>query len=171
LRVRNALRRSVQGALTNPVTLLPDGALVDERLCECLDNDEWALLLISLENLDRFREDYGFIASDDVLRAIGLMIHNAVSQVGGSDDFIGHLHHRDFVLVTIPVYLAGLEERIRGRLEQSIDYFYPLKDREKGVNQGKRITAKFGQLFADQGPFDQLADLKAAIQAQIRRSA
>lgn len=170
LRVRNALRRSVQGALTNPVTLLPDGALVDERLCECLDDDQWALLLISLENLDQFREDYGFIASDDVLRAISLMIHNAVRQVGGSDDFIGHLHHQDFVLVTVPAYLDGLEERIRGRLEQSIDYFYPLRDREKGVNQSKRITVKIGRLFADQGPFDHLVDLKAALQAQIRRS-
>lgn len=170
LRVRNALRRSVQGALTNPVTLLPDGALVNERLRECLDSDEWALLLISLENLDQFREDYGFIASDDILRAISLMIHNAVRQVGGSDDFIGHLHHQDFVLITIPAYVDRLEGRIRTRLDQSIDYFYPLKDRERGVSQSKRITVKFGRLFADQGPFAHLADLKIAIQAQIRRA-
>ncbi|MEJ2263773.1 MAG: response regulator [Anaerolineales bacterium] len=170
LRVRNSLRRSVQGALTNPVTLLPDGALVDERLRECLGSDGWALLIISLQNLDHFREDYGFIASDDILRAISLMIHNAVRQVGGSDDFVGHLHHQDFVLVTSPAYVAGLEERIRTRLEQSVDYFYPLKDREKGVSQSKRIKVRFGRLFADQGTFDDLADLKIAIQARIRRS-
>jgi DNA-binding response OmpR family regulator len=170
LRVRNSLRRPVQGALTNPVTLLPDGALVDERLRECLDSDGWALLLISLQNLDQFREDYGFIASDDILRAISLMINNAVRQVGGSDDFVGHLQYQDFVLVTIPAYVEGLEERIRMRLDQSIDYFYPLKDREKGLIQSKRIMVKFGRLFADQGPFDHLVDLKIAIQAQIRRA-
>jgi DNA-binding response OmpR family regulator len=169
LRVRNSLRRSVEGALTNPVTLLPDGALVDERLRECLDSNGWALLIISLQNLDQFREDYGFIASDDVLRAISLMIHNAVRQVGSSDDFVGHLQHQDFALVTTPAYLGGLEERIRTRLEQSIDYFYPLKDREKGLSQSKRILVKFGRLFADQASFVHLDDLKFAIQAQIRR--
>jgi PleD family two-component response regulator len=170
LRVRNSLRRSVQGALTNPVTLLPDGALVDERLRECLGGDGWALLIISLQNLDHFREDYGFIASDDILRAISLMIHNAVRQAGGSDDFVGHLHRQDFILVTSPAYVDGLEERIRTRLEQSIDYFYPLKDQEKGVSKSKHIKVRFGRLFADQGPFVHLDDLRAAIQAQIRRA-
>ncbi len=34
LRVRNALRRSSHGALNNPVTNLPEGGLVDERLRE-----------------------------------------------------------------------------------------------------------------------------------------
>jgi len=63
LRVRNALRRSVQGTLTNPVTNLPEGVLVDERLGECLDSTEWGILLIGLENLDGFREAYGFVAS------------------------------------------------------------------------------------------------------------
>jgi len=39
LRVRNALRRSQQGALSNPVTNLPEGALVDERLA-ALEGDK-----------------------------------------------------------------------------------------------------------------------------------
>jgi len=78
LRVRNALRRTAQGTLTNPVTGLPEGTLLDERLSECLESDGWALLQISLENLDAFREAYGFVASDDVQRAVSLMTFNAV---------------------------------------------------------------------------------------------
>ena len=35
-----------------------------------LEDDGWAIFLISLENLDVFRESYGFVASDDVLRAV-----------------------------------------------------------------------------------------------------
>ncbi len=45
LRVRNALRRTSGSTLTNTVTGLAEGALVDERLLECLDRKDWALLL------------------------------------------------------------------------------------------------------------------------------
>ncbi|HNH26690.1 MAG TPA: response regulator transcription factor, partial [Anaerolineales bacterium] len=47
LRVRNALKRVSQGSLTNPVTGLPEGALVDEKLSEVLGTDNSSLLFIS----------------------------------------------------------------------------------------------------------------------------
>ena len=80
LRIRNALRRAEQDSLTNPVTGLPDGKLVDERISECLHKLSWTMLIVSLENLEIFREAYGFVASDDVLRAVSLMVHNAMKE-------------------------------------------------------------------------------------------
>ena len=56
MRVRNALQRVSQGSLTNPVSGLPEGALVDEHLDKCMKKGDLALLLISLEHLDAFRE-------------------------------------------------------------------------------------------------------------------
>ncbi|HEX7976807.1 MAG TPA: response regulator [Anaerolineales bacterium] len=166
LRVRNALRRAGQTSLTNPVTGLAEGALLDERLCECLDSNCWALLYVSLENLDSFREAYGFVASDDVQRAISLMIHNAVRGVGGSNDFIGQYNPTEFVLVTAPSSLPVLQEQIRSRLEQSLDYFYPLKDREQDTLPGKRLKVRIGQLSADDGPFRDLDHLKGELLAR-----
>jgi len=61
LRVRNSLQRSSLGAVTNPVTNLPEGLLVDERLNDCVSTGDWAIMLISLQNLDVFRENYGFV--------------------------------------------------------------------------------------------------------------
>src|SRR5258705_9276881 len=72
LRVRNALKRVSQGSLTNPITGLPEGALVDEKLSELIGKDGVAALYVSIENMDQFREANGFVASDDVLRAISL---------------------------------------------------------------------------------------------------
>ncbi|MGC8857277.1 MAG: response regulator transcription factor, partial [Anaerolineae bacterium] len=63
LRVRNALKRISQGSLTNPISGLPEGALVDERLNEMLQSENWAALMVSLENMEPFREAYGFVAS------------------------------------------------------------------------------------------------------------
>src|SRR3990172_2713029 len=64
LRVRNALKRVSQGSLTNPVTGLPEGALVDEKISEVIGKDGLSALFVSIENMDYFREAYGFVASD-----------------------------------------------------------------------------------------------------------
>ena len=163
LRVRNALRRTSGSTLTNTVTGLAEGALVDERLLECLERKDWALLLISLENLDVFREMYGFVASDDVQRAVSLMIHNAVRSVGGVSDFLGHISPMEFILVTRTDHLQPLIERIRERLDQSLDFFYPLKDRGKESIQAKKLAVSLCQLTATDGTFKDLDALKAEL--------
>ncbi len=160
LRIRNALRRAEQDTLTNPVTGLPDGRLVDERLAECMNKLNWTMLIVSLENLDAFRESYGFVASDDVLRAVSLMIHNARKEIGGQDDFLGHLGSTDFVLITTPDRSANLQERIRNRLESSLDYFYPIKDREQMGTRMKRLVFKIGMLQNGEREYSSVDDLK-----------
>ena len=163
LRVRNALRRSSQGTVNNPVTNLPEGILVDQRLEECVASQEWAILLISLQNLENFRDVYGFVASDDVLRAVSLMINNAVRDLGSPSDFIGHYSPTEFVLVTQPGSLAALSERLQSRLGSSLDYFYPLKDQEKGIEPRDRLSVRLKTLSASDGPFKDLETLKARI--------
>lgn len=163
LRVRNALRRVQHGALKNPVTGLPEGVLVDERLDECLQENHWALLLVSLLHLDAFSESFGFDASDDVLRAVGLMITNAVRELGSPSDFVGQTGPTDFVLVTSPDTLEGLSERIRTRVGQSLDYFYPLKDHGAEVEPVHRLEVHMAQLAGKDGPFVDLAQVKAAL--------
>jgi len=163
LRVRNALSRTKIGTVTNPVTNLPEGLLLDERLSECVKKDGWSMLHIRLENLDFFRDNYGFVASDDVLKAISLMISSAVRDVGAPEDFLGQLNPADFVLVTNATRLLTLREKITTRLEQSLDYFYPLKDRGKKEMQSKRIVIRTGILDANQGPFQDLKALKKSL--------
>jgi DNA-binding response OmpR family regulator len=160
LRVRNSLKRASQGSLTNPVSGLPEGALVDERLSEVIKKDGWAVLLVSIDNLDTFREDYGFVASDDVMRAVSLMISNAMREVGSPDDFLGHIGPSDFVLVLLPNNLSVLQERIRSRIEQSLDYFYPIKDREKAAKAEKRLGVKLGGFQASADQFKDVEQLK-----------
>src|SRR5512134_3271560 len=138
LRVRNALKRVTQESLTNPVSGLPEGPLVEERLSDVIHKSGWALLHICIRHLDVFRESYGFVASDDVLRAISLMIHNTMKETGSPDDFLGHISPTDFVVVLTPAHLPPFQERIQSRLEQSLDYFYPIRDREQASKSPKR---------------------------------
>jgi PleD family two-component response regulator len=167
LRVRNALRRSTESTLTNPITGLAEGPLVDERLCECLEQTGWAVLYLSLEHLDRFRETYGFVASDDVQRAISLMIHNAVRGAGSTSDFVGQASPTRFVLVTTPSNLPGLVERLSARLGQAIEYFYPLEDRLAPEPAEKRLTLQMAQLLAGERSFTGLQELKAELERRL----
>lgn len=169
LRVRNAIKRSKQGSLTSPVTNLPEGILVDERLDECLKSSDWAILVVTLTNLDKFREKYGFVAADDVLRAINLMIHTAVREVGRVDDFVGHLSGQEFVIVTVPSVMHHLRERLLSRLKQALDFFYPLSDREPTKVNSERLAIEIGQVDGAQARFDSLEALKKSILAVTGR--
>ena len=146
LRVRNALKRVSQGSLTNPITGLPEGALVDEKLSEGLGRDGSSLLYVALENMDSFREAYGFVASDDVLRAVSLMVVNTMREFSRPEDFLGHLSNTDFILVVPPSNLAALSDKLRSRLEQSMEYFYPIKDREQMAKRSDRLHARLFEM-------------------------
>lgn len=160
LRVRNALKRMTQGSLTNPVSGLPEGPLVEERLSEVIHKSGWALLHISINHLDTFREAYGFVASDDVMRAISLMIHNTMKETGSTEDFLGHLSPTDFAVVLSPANLEPFQERIRSRLEQSLDYFYPIKDREQASKRQDRLAIQISEVPSVYGRYTSVDQLK-----------
>jgi PleD family two-component response regulator len=160
LRVRNALKRVSQGSLTNPVSGLPEGPLVEERLSEVIHKSGWGLLHICIRHLDTFREAYGFVASDDVLRAISLMIHNTMKEMGSTEDFLGHISPTDFVVVVSPSDLSSFQDRIRSRLEQSLDYFYPIKDREQAAKRPDRLLIQVSEVPAVYGRFSTVDQLK-----------
>ncbi len=66
LRVRNTITRAAQMVMLNPVTELPEVAMLDERLTQALYTERsWALLLLSIGGLNTLRELYGFVAADE----------------------------------------------------------------------------------------------------------
>jgi DNA-binding response OmpR family regulator len=169
LRVRNAISRVARQTVTNPVTDLPEVELAEERLNSLLHEEQpWALLLVSIQGLREFRELYGFVAADDVMRAVTLMVRNAVREHGGEEDFIGHLAPEDFVIITAPDKVGLIRERIENRIRQSREYFYPLKDRERAregtFTEYLRMRNGVLERRAD-APFDSVEALKNALYA------
>lgn len=162
LRVRNALKRASQDTLTNPVTGLPEGTLVDEKLGELIGKSGWAILVVSLRNVDVFRDAYGFVASDDVLRALSLMMLHAM-QDGGTTGYLGHLAANDFILIVRQDHLAGMMDRVRSRIEQSLDYFYPLKDRDHSATRSDRLLVKLAHLAASEATIAGVDQLKSEL--------
>ncbi len=176
LRVRNALRRA--GSQNNPVTGLPGEKLTDDRLSLMLERPEWAVLTTYIHGLDKFNEIYGFVARDDVLRAIALTLTSAVDELGSIDDFVGHPSESHFVIITIPSKVTQLAHHIEDRLNQAMTYFYPIHDREAGyVRRGGEDGAKekvpfmrvsMVTLSQKDGSFANLESLKQALSQLVK---
>ncbi len=170
LKVRNALARARCGSQVNPVTGLPENAPVDDRLRQCLKHNAWTILVVSLVNLENFREAYGYVASDDLLRSAALMLQGAVCEQNAGEDFLGHLTATDFIIVcTTRPSVHALKERIQKRLEQAFDYFYRDQDRTTQAFKNQRLGLRIGELLAMRERARELDQLKFQVEQLYRQ--
>lgn len=153
--------------MLNPVTNLPEGVLVRERLEQMLTEPEWAVVLAGIRGLNKFRDRFGFVAADDVSRAVTLMIANAVQEGGGEDDFVGHTNSGDFIIVTTPERYRKIAERCLVRLQPSIQYFYPALERQRlsELPESERLTVRVAALSSRDQRLNNIEALFEALQA------
>lgn len=171
LRVRNAIARAQRPPAVNPVTDLPEGDLVDEKLGALVGEVErdWGVLQFTIESLSSFRERYGFVAADDVLRAVTLMVRNAVREFGTDDDFVGHLGSENFIIISDEEAIEDIQERIERRISQSREFFYPLRDRERAQQalEENHLRLVSGIVTHEDGPYHSIEKLKLAISSSL----
>jgi CheY-like chemotaxis protein len=161
LRVRNVLGRSYGQHLSHRITGLSTGSLVDGRLGALVGRSDWALLSVSLRGLKQFSENYGFVAGDDVLRSVALILtHIRDEKAPGS--FIGHFGTTDFLIISEPDQVKSLHQALRIRLEEALSLFYPYADREKGRSD-LPLSISIGTLQPSAHAFEGMDDLKASL--------
>jgi len=171
LRVRNALRRA--SSQNNAVTGLPGKKLTVDRLSLLLERENWAAISVTITDLDMFNEIYGFVARDDVLRAVALILTSIVDELGSIDDFVGHPSESQFLIITTASKADNLIRHVEERLGQAMSYFYPIHDREAGYvtwgdDQLRRIRIPFMNVvtnvaFSSDGPFVDVQTLHEAL--------
>jgi CheY-like chemotaxis protein len=161
LRVRNALRWAEQAQRVNPVTNLPIGEGMKEQLRPLVGQDEWAALYVRLQNLESFGEVYGFVASDEALRAVAETLGEILAELGSEEDFVGHLSETDMVLVTSPTRVAALRKSVAARLPRALKPFTELHPRYVEDDEVPKppISVGIGVLTSADLPPDQDSDL------------
>jgi PleD family two-component response regulator len=174
LRVRNVLRRSDVDQMSHFVTGLPGSSLSDDRLREILKTSDWALFSVGLQGLDAFSDAYGFVARDDVMRAVALMLNHVVDESQDPDAFVGHIDDASFFVITTPDKAKWVRKELAARLDEAMAFFYPRVDWESGKKNENtklpRLEVTMGILQPSAGPFKSLADLKKA-SAKVQRKA
>ena len=100
LRVKNAIARATYESLTNPTTGLPSARLIEDQLRRLLRRDNWGIIYIGIDRLEPFKENYGFVAADEVLRYTAMILGETADSIGTPEDFIGHIGGGDFLVIT-----------------------------------------------------------------------
>jgi len=151
-RVQNALKRAKYENLTNPTTGLPSAKLIEEQLKQLMRRNGWTILYIGINDFEPFKEVHGFVAGDDVLRFVAMILVEAVEELGTVDDFIGHVGGDDFILTTTTEKAPALRQRLVERFQAEVGTFYSFREKEQGF-----ITAKNADGSEKQVPFMSLA--------------
>jgi PleD family two-component response regulator len=135
LRVQGAIRRSERESLTDPRSGLPAGRLIENRLREIIRQNGWALLDARINNFESFKDVYGFVAGDDVLRFTAMMIGEVVDELGTISDFIGHAGGDNFIIITVEGQADAIKTRLKERFDNEVQTHYNFMDRQQGFVQ------------------------------------
>jgi PleD family two-component response regulator len=135
LRVTGAIRRSERESLTDPRSGLPAGRLIEEQLRRIIREKEWALLDMRVNEFEPFKDVYGFVAGDDVMRFAAMLVTEVVDEFGSSEDFIGHAGSDNFIVITNNESASLIKHRIKDRFASEILTHYNFIDRQNGYMQ------------------------------------
>jgi GGDEF domain-containing protein len=126
---------------------------------------------VGLHGLDAFADVYGFVARDDVMRAVALMLNHVSNESQDPNAFVGHLDDNNFFVIIAPDKVEQIKKALAVRLEEAMAFFYPRSDWEAGQTnpdaQLPRLEVAMGVLGSSKKSFSKLADLKqASLEAQ-----
>lgn len=135
LRVQGAIRRSERESLTDPRSGLPAGRLIEEQLRRIIRASDWSLIDLRVNNFEAFKDVYGFVAGDDVLRFASMMIGEVVDELGTTSDFIGHAGGDNFIVITTNEAATAIRQKLKERFATEVQSHYNFIDRQQGFIQ------------------------------------
>ena len=177
-RVQNALKRAKYENLTNPTTGLPSAKLIEEQLKQLVRRNGWTILYIGINDFEPFKEVHGFVAGDDVLRFVAILLTESVDELGTDNDFIGHVGGDDFILITTTEKAGALRRRLVERFQVEVGTFYAFREREQGFMVAKDADGKERKLalmsltvgVVPEGPFADIREITEAAATARRDS-
>jgi len=152
LRVQRAITRAEQQSLTDPRSGLPAGRMIEDQLRQIIRKQNWSLMDVRINHFEPFKEVYGFVAGDDVLRFTAMLMGEVVDELGTINDFIGHAGGDNFIIITAEESASIIKKRLKDRFAEEVLSHYNFMDREQGYIMS---TDRSGQLI--QTPLMRLA--------------
>ena len=133
LRVKNQIERAERDNYTDPNSGLPSSSLIEEKLRELMrESKVWTYLDVKIMNFEPFKEVYGFVAANDVLRFMALLMGEVLDELGTPSDFVGHAGGDNFVIITYAQDAEALTKRLTERFAEEVQQHYTFIDRDRG---------------------------------------
>jgi diguanylate cyclase (GGDEF)-like protein len=177
LRVQRAIARAEQQSLTDPRSGLPSGRLIEEQLRRIIRVEDWSFMDVRIKNFDAFKDVYGFVAGDNVLRFTAMLLGEVVDEFGTINDFIGHAGGDNFIIITTEQASPMIIKRIQERFKEEVLSHYNFIDRDQGyiVTKGSDgqdqkvglMTLVIGQVSSSQYDYADIREItEMAVEAR-----
>lgn len=133
VRIEMAIRRSWYSLYSIPLTGLPGGRIIEEKLKERLkQRGNFSFGYIDIDNFKYFNDAYGYIKGDRVIMNTAYLLYSTIRKFGNSDDFIGHIGGDDFVFLTTPYKYEMICQNFIFMFDKVIPFHYSPQDRNRG---------------------------------------
>lgn len=132
LRTQRAIARAEQQSLTDPRSGLPAGRIIEDQLRQVIRRSNWALMDIRINHYEPFKEVYGFVAADDLIRFTAVLLNEVVDELGTVSDFLGHAGGDNFIIVTSEEAATTVQRKLKARFQEEVLTHYNFMDRERG---------------------------------------
>jgi GGDEF domain-containing protein len=132
-RVRLCLSRLARSLDANPLTRLPGNSTILHETTARIDSGApFALAYLDIDNFKSFNDRYGYARGDEVLVVTCRILTTVVSELAGTDGFVGHVGGDDFVFMSAPTTIDAVCRILIKRFDLVIPDFYDPDDRLKG---------------------------------------
>lgn len=133
LRVQNAIAAANRQTQIDSKSNLPTGRLIEDHLRSLMRSQKtWTYLDLKIANFDSFTDVYGFVAGDEVIRFMALLMGEVIDELGTADDYAGHPGRDTFIIITHTQDVDRLKERLIARFDDEVRQHYSFIDRERG---------------------------------------
>jgi GGDEF domain-containing protein len=131
-RVRLCLSRLERSLYANALTRLPGNSTILHETTARIDSRApFALAYLDLDNFKSFNDRYGYARGDEVLVVTCRSLTTVVSELAGTDGFVGHVGGDDFVFMSAPATIEAICQTLIKRFDLVIPDFYDPEDRRR----------------------------------------
>ncbi|PDW02963.1 GGDEF domain-containing response regulator [Candidatus Viridilinea mediisalina] len=179
--VKNQLDEARRKNQLHPVTNLPTADLIGDHLRLLLSAQGWSMALLHINGFETFTQSYGSVVGEDVLKFTALLLNEAVNELGGNDDFVGHMVVGPaFVLTSSPERIKTIVERLLTRFDEEIGLHYNFRHRKQGyieitddaggTRQVPLMALSVGVVTSEDGPFYDIRELSETVEETRQRA-
>ena len=117
----------------SPLTGLPGNVQIQAEMKKrLLNEEEFAVIYLDLDNFKAYNDVYGFSNGDEVIKFTAKTIVKNIHDIPTGDNFVGHIGGDDFVAITEKCDYDKLCKSIIDEFDTNIQNFYTEDDVERG---------------------------------------
>ena len=169
-RISAHLRRNLENCFSEK-TMLFDSKVTYKMIKRNLNkNEEWAIMLIDIDNLEFYKELYGELAADKLLQTYSAIIKSSIE----TSDYLGQLTSENFVVITNSERAEKVANYLVYAFDTVVSKFYSQADAKRGFmflhgddSAEDKINLVSTSIGVISNKFKRYADIKQVINSLI----